>query len=165
MSNENQETIADIVSEMRGPYYKMGRSNASLDKDMMGYMSFIANRIEAAHKREREAGAEAAQICGEIGEMVDEKRISDAVIKSLRDRKLEMEREIVAKDAEVSTLRALVGEMADALDTTIHYRDFICDCGEPSLHNCSVRSRVCFAKNRLLVMKARDVVKAKGGER
>ena len=52
MSNENQETIADIVTEMRGPYYKMGRSNASLDKDMMGYMSFIANRIEAAHKRE-----------------------------------------------------------------------------------------------------------------
>ena len=100
-----------------------------------------------------------------VKEMADEKRISDAVIKSLRDRKLEMEREIVAKDAEVSTLRALVGEMADALDTTIHYRDFICDCGEPSLHNCSVRSRVCFAKNRLLVMKARNVVKAEGGER
>ena len=53
MSNETNETIADIVSEMRGPYYKMGRSNASLDKDMMGYMSFIANRIEAAHKREK----------------------------------------------------------------------------------------------------------------
>ena len=47
-----QETIADIVAEMRGPYYKMGRSNASLDKDMMGYMSFMANRIEAAHQRE-----------------------------------------------------------------------------------------------------------------
>lgn len=54
MSNETNETIADIVSEMRGPYYKMGRSNASLDKDMMGYMSFMANRIEAAYKREVE---------------------------------------------------------------------------------------------------------------
>ena len=69
MENEN-ETVADIVAEMRGPYYKMGRSNASLDKDMMGYMSFMANRIEAAAKREREAGADAAQICGEIGEMI-----------------------------------------------------------------------------------------------
>ena len=100
-----------------------------------------------------------------VKEMADEKRISDAVIKSLRDKKLEMAGEIAAKEAEVSALRALVGEMADALDTTIHYRDFICDCGEPSLHNCSVRSRVCFAKNRLLVMKARNLVKAEGGER
>ena len=48
----NNETHAEIVREMRGPYYKMGRSNASLDKQMMDYMSFIANRIEAAHKRE-----------------------------------------------------------------------------------------------------------------
>ena len=69
MSNKH-ETIADIIAEMRGPYYKMGRSNATLDKDMMGYMSFMANRIEAAAKREREAGAEAEQICGEIGEMI-----------------------------------------------------------------------------------------------
>ena len=52
MSKDRQDSIADIVAEMRGPYYKMGRSNASLDKDMMGYMSFMANRIEATHKRE-----------------------------------------------------------------------------------------------------------------
>ena len=70
MSNETNETIEDIIHEMRGPYYKMGRSNASLDKDMMGYMSFMANRLEAAWKREREAGADAAQICGKIGEMI-----------------------------------------------------------------------------------------------
>lgn len=52
MKTSNNETIAEIVREMRGPYYKMGRSNASLDKQMMDYMSFIANRIEAAHERE-----------------------------------------------------------------------------------------------------------------
>lgn len=52
MASEN-ETVEDIVKEMRGPYYKMGRSNARIDHDMMGYMSFIANRIEAAHKREK----------------------------------------------------------------------------------------------------------------
>ena len=51
MINEKHETIANIVAEMRGPYYKMGRSNSSVDKDMMRYMSFMANRIEAAHKR------------------------------------------------------------------------------------------------------------------
>ena len=75
-------------------------------------------------------------------------------------------RRYAARDTDrIALLRALVGELADTLDTTIHYRDFICDCGEPSLHNCSVRSCVCFAKNRLLVMKARDVVKAEGGDR
>ena len=97
MSNENQETIEDIVAEMRGPYYKMGRSNASLDKDMMGYMSFMANRIEAANKRE----------------MADEKRISDAVIRSLRDKKLEMAGEIAVKEAEIARLRAALNPVLD----------------------------------------------------
>lgn len=50
-----------------------------------------------------------------VKEMEDEKRISDAVIQSLRDKKLEMAGEIAAKEAEVSALRALVGEMADEL--------------------------------------------------
>ena len=148
MSDVNKETIADIVADIRAQNQGLPEDSYALSPLVCDLLS-LADRIIDAHKRE----------------MADEKRISDAVIKSLRDRKLEMEREIVAKDAEVSTLRALVGEMADALDATIHYRDFICDCGEPSLHNCSVRSRVCFAKNRLLVMKARDVVKAEGGER
>ena len=147
MSNETKETIADIVADIRAQNQGLPEDSYALSPLVCDLLS-LADRIEAAHKRE----------------VADEKRISDAVIKSLRDKKLEMEREIVAKDAEVSTLRALVGEMDDALDTTIHYRDFICDCGEPSLHNCSVRSCVCFAKNRLLVMKARDVVKAEGGE-
>ena len=148
MSNGKKETIKDIVSEMRiGDL--CASDTAARSMYINDFLASYADRIEAAHKRE----------------MADEKRISDAVIQSLRDKKLEMAGEIAAKDAAVSTLRALVGEMADALDTTIHYRDFICDCGEPSLHNCSVRSRVCFAKNRLLVMKARDVVKAEGGER
>ena len=147
MSNERQETITDIVADIRAHNQGLPEDDYALSPLVADLLSF-ADRIEAAHKRE----------------MADEKRISDAVIQSLRDKKLEMAGEIAAKEAEVSTLRALVGEMADALDTTIHYRDFICDCGEPSLHNCSVRSRVCFAKNRLLVMKARNVVKAEAKE-
>ena len=43
-----------------------------------------------------------------VKEMADEKRISDAVIKSLRDKKLEMAGEIAAKEAEVERLREIV---------------------------------------------------------
>ena len=151
MSNVNKETIADIVSEVRRVAYNVAVADANTLNGWRPatFLSMLADRIEAVHERE----------------LADEKRISDAVVQSLRDKKLEMAGEIADKDEEIARLRSLVGEMADALDTTIHYRDFICDCGEPSLHNCSVRSRVCFAKNRLLVMKARNVVKAEGGER
>ena len=62
MSNK-QETIADIVAEMR-----LGVKDWKGER--LGVFDCFADRIEAAHKREREAGAEAAQICGEIGEMI-----------------------------------------------------------------------------------------------
>ena len=68
MSNENQETIADIITEASGVFdelRKHGYTVVSVDR-----MADIIDRVEEAHKREREAGAEAAQICGEIGEMV-----------------------------------------------------------------------------------------------
>lgn len=78
----SNETHAEIVREMRGPYYKMGRSNASLDKQMMDYMSFIANRIEAAHEREITAK--------------DDERLTIVAM---------YENVIVDKDAEISELR------------------------------------------------------------
>ena len=68
MSNEKQETIAYIIKEARGVFkelLKHGYAVVSIDR-----MADIIDRIEAAWKREREAGAEAAQICGEIGEMI-----------------------------------------------------------------------------------------------
>ena len=68
MSNENKETIADIITEARGVFdelRKHGYNVVSVDR-----MADIIDRVEEAHKREREAGAEAAQICGEIGEIV-----------------------------------------------------------------------------------------------
>ena len=71
MSNDRQETIADIVRVMR----TLGRlDEKSTDKiprtlQALGLRTY-ADRIEAAAKREREAGAEAAQICGEVGEMI-----------------------------------------------------------------------------------------------
>ena len=65
MINKKQETIADIVAEIRG---NAEHNNALVE--VSNYLTEIADRIEAAAKREREAGAEAAQICGEIGEMI-----------------------------------------------------------------------------------------------
>ena len=62
MSNKH-ETIADIVAQLRAAAHIQ---NADSPRDVLKF----ADRIEAAATREREAGAEAAQICGEVGEMV-----------------------------------------------------------------------------------------------
>ena len=67
MSNKNQETIADIVDAMRNEGHT---GEASCLEWIRAKMTYYADRIEAAEKRERAAGAEAAQICGDIGEMV-----------------------------------------------------------------------------------------------
>ena len=66
MSNK-QETVADIVAEMRNEGHT---GDASCLEWVGAKMIHYADRIESAAKREREAGAEAAQICGEIGEMI-----------------------------------------------------------------------------------------------
>ena len=63
MSKAKQETIADIVESLRAVAYIQ---TAESPRDVLEF----ANRIEAAMKREREAGSEAAKICGEIGEMI-----------------------------------------------------------------------------------------------
>ena len=75
MSNEKHETVADIVAEMRKRAEEVYAGQAGYPESWKDQMNDdeireIADRIEAAHKREREAGAEAAQICGEIGEIV-----------------------------------------------------------------------------------------------
>ena len=71
MSNEEHETIADIVREMRtlGRLDEKSTDRIPRSLQALGLRTY-ADRIEAAARREREAGAEAAQVCGEIGEMV-----------------------------------------------------------------------------------------------
>lgn len=69
MSNERQETIADIVADIRAQNQGLPEDSYALSPLVCDLLSF-ADRIEAAWKREREAGAEASQICGEIGEMI-----------------------------------------------------------------------------------------------
>ena len=70
MSNKRQETIADIVAEMRIGDLCAEDTSASRPEFINDFLASYADRIEAAWKRECEAGAAAAQICGEIGEMV-----------------------------------------------------------------------------------------------
>lgn len=67
MSEAKHETIADIVAEMRNEGHT---GEASCLEWVRAKMIHYADRIEAAATREREAGAEAAQICGEVGEMI-----------------------------------------------------------------------------------------------
>ena len=68
MSNAKHETIADIVAEM---LEFADTDSQSIGRDVLRRrIQHFARRIEAAAKREREAGADAAQICGEIGEMI-----------------------------------------------------------------------------------------------
>lgn len=57
------ETIADIVAQLRAAAHIQ---NADSPRDVLNF----ADRIEAAAKREREARVDAAQICGEVGEMI-----------------------------------------------------------------------------------------------
>ena len=70
MSNERQETVADIVAEMRIGDLCAEDTSASRLEYINDFLDSYADRIEAAWKREQEAGAAAAQICGEIGEIV-----------------------------------------------------------------------------------------------
>ena len=66
MACEN-ETVADIVAAIR---IESHAGDASCLEWVGAKMRSYAYRIEAAWKREREAGADAAQICGKIGEMI-----------------------------------------------------------------------------------------------
>ena len=69
MNNAIQETFEDIVDDIRAQNQGLPEDSYALSP-LVADLLRIADRIEAAAKREREAGAEAAQICGEIGEMV-----------------------------------------------------------------------------------------------
>lgn len=69
MSNETNETILDIVDDIRAQNQGLPEDSYALSPQVCDLLS-IADRIEAAWKREREAEIEAEQICVEIGEMV-----------------------------------------------------------------------------------------------
>ena len=112
MSKAKQETIADIVAALRAVAYIQ---TAESPRDVLEF----ANRIEAAAKREREARAEAAQICGEIGEMIGREATREkssrvgnsAKIRSALDKVVDFLRLTYAQDYPVSR-----DKLADAID-------------------------------------------------
>lgn len=66
------KTIADIVIDLR--------SEPLAENGAKPWLHYLADQIEAAWKREREAGAEAAKICGEIGEMIGREEVCKQLV-------------------------------------------------------------------------------------
>ena len=137
MNTENQETIADIVGDIRAQNQGLPEDSYALSPQVCDLLS-LADRIEAAEKRE----------------IADEKRISEAVIKSLRDKKLEMAGEIAAKDEEISRLREIVKELSNVAERFVSCKATYCEIA------CRDIKDNCIHKKTIeLVAKAREVVK------
>ena len=179
MENDN-ETISDIVYEMREGVVADGWMEQTLrefaDRIEKAEKQSVTNcnRLENAAKM-REAleniaeyakaaacHAEDAHLLGYLNQIESWAedalytpprncdRISDAVIQSLRDKKLEMAGEIAAKEAEVSALRALVKELADIVDAPLCNQD----CSK-----CPPDTRCASKKLRALVARASEVIR------
>ena len=116
MSSNSQETIVDIVADIRAQNQGLPEDSYALSPLVCDLLS-LADRIEAAEKRE----------------ISDEKRISDAVIQSLRDKKLEMAGEIAVKDAEIAELRECLNE---AIREKCPFTRMSCKHGEPCDYEC-----------------------------
>ena len=139
MSNENQETIEDIVADIRAQNQGLPEDSYALSPQVCDLLS-LADRIEAAAKRE----------------IADEKRISDAVIQSLRDKKLEMAGEIAVKDAEIARLRSLVKELSNIAERFVSCKATYCEIA------CRDIKENCIHKKTIeLVAKAREVIGGK----
>ena len=136
MSNETNETITDIVADIRAQNQGLPEDDYALSPLVADLLSF-ADRIESAHKRE----------------MADEKRISHAVIKSLRDKKLEMAGEIADKDEEIARLRALVKELSNVAERFVSCKATYCEiaCGD-------IKEKCIHKKTIELVAKAREAI-------
>ena len=101
MSNE-KETVADIVAEMR---QDIADGTVGMWADFGGEIARgYVNRIEAASAREREAGADAAQICGDIGEIVGRES-------AIAELKRENERIIVDAQRDIETVSGKYGRL------------------------------------------------------
>ena len=127
MSNANQETIADIVADIRAQNQGLPEDSYALSPLVCDLLSF-ANRIEAAHQREvaelKRQRKEALAIASDIDKCASIERHTDAMLK-----KNEV---IVGLRKEVAELRECLKEtMADAV---AEYKNNSCfrnvKCGE-----------------------------------
>ena len=159
------------ISRLKGERKVILKANESLAADNTRLRDELAAKDSMISEQSAVNESQAAQLRDALNEceelkcaIADLKHISDAVVKSLRDKKLEMSGEIAEKDAEIAKLRALVGELADALlaacNDTCDYCKKLLNIGDASAlmclqnHQCNVGQ----AYGRL-VAKAREVTK------
>ena len=92
-----------------------------------------AKMREALMEDRRFVSVSASRTDRDLLVMADEKRISDAVVQSLRDKKLEMAGEIAAKEAEIAKLRECLKE---AIREKCPFTRMSCKHGETCDYEC-----------------------------
>ena len=122
MANDNEtvEQACESICELVIAIHDKEHNEKQEIKNAWLIVQQVKDRFLAAHKRE----------------MADEKRISDAVIQSLRDKKLEMAGEIAEKEAEVERLREIVEGLLKASAVECASCDY--DCGQ-NRENCIIK--------------------------
>lgn len=127
MANDNEtvEQACESICELVIAIHDKEHNEKQEIKNACHIVQQVKDRIIDAHKRE----------------IADEKRISDAVVQSLRDKKLEMAGEIAAKDAEIERCR-------DELRATRERRD-VC---EPKMR--TALERVTHAESKCDALRA-----------
>ena len=139
MANDNEtvEQACESICELVIAIHDKEHNEKQEIKNAWHIVQQVKDRFLAAHKRE----------------MADEKRISDAVIQSLRDKKLEMAGEIAEKDEEIARLRALVKELSNIAERFVSCKATYCEIA------CRDIKEKCIHKKTIeLVAKAREAI-------
>ena len=111
------------ISRLKGERKVILKANESLAADNTRLRDELAAKDSMISEQSAVNESQAAQLRDALNEceefkcaIADLKHISDAVVKSLRDKKLEMSGEIAEKDAEIAKLRALVAKAREVLN-------------------------------------------------
>ena len=121
------ETVEQVCEEFKTPKYTC----KNCDFKICPSINMFSDRVLAAHNRE----------------LADEKRISGAVIKSLRDKKLEKDREVAEKDNEIASLRAALEVVKYALGESRIAICHICNIKHTCGHGTAKFDPCCIIKD------------------
>ena len=119
MSNANQETIADIVADIRAQDQGLPEDSYALSPLVCDLLS-LADRIEAAHQRE------VGELCGERNGILNANA-------SLADDNDRLRREVAELEREVAELRECLKE---AIREKCPFTRMSCKHGEPCDYEC-----------------------------
>ena len=157
MCDRMNEEVEKFMAAKEGERNGILKANAQLAADNTRLRDELAAKDSMIAEQSAVNESQAAQLRDALNEceelkcaIADLKHISDAVVKSLRDKKLEMSGEIAAKDAEIEKLRALVKGLLDA--SSISCAECKYDCYSDH-SNCIIHEAANYIK------KAREVEK------